>query len=171
MIMNQSFLIFLIFNDYFLCFQDVGCRATQARTSYSDTWSNACASAVHPGDADEQYERAQRRRASGKYGLMFFYFSFFSFSACYLLIFRTLAVKVIKWLFFLFQAPLSAHYITGGPNGGVATVKRTSAVGGLATHVWEWEITGWNCLYWGENNGFPFSLILSWISNSVRRYF
>ncbi|KAI4493872.1 hypothetical protein M0804_002048 [Polistes exclamans] len=33
------------------------------------------------------------------------------------------------------QAPLSAHYITGGPNGGVATVKRTSAVGTLATHV------------------------------------
>ncbi|XP_046433643.1 irregular chiasm C-roughest protein-like [Neodiprion fabricii] len=33
------------------------------------------------------------------------------------------------------QAPLSAHYITGGPNGGVATVKRTSAVGSLATHV------------------------------------
>ncbi|XP_014206544.1 irregular chiasm C-roughest protein-like [Copidosoma floridanum] len=34
------------------------------------------------------------------------------------------------------QAPLSAHYITGGPNGGVATVKRTSAITGtLATHV------------------------------------
>ncbi|XP_008201782.1 irregular chiasm C-roughest protein isoform X2 [Nasonia vitripennis] len=33
------------------------------------------------------------------------------------------------------QAPLSAHYITGGPNGGVATVKRTSAVSTLATHV------------------------------------
>ncbi|XP_043279028.1 irregular chiasm C-roughest protein-like [Venturia canescens] len=33
------------------------------------------------------------------------------------------------------QAPLSAHYITGGPNGGVATVKRTSGVGTLATHV------------------------------------
>lgn len=35
----------------------------------------------------------------------------------------------------MLQAPLSAHYITGGPNGGVATVKRTSAVGTLATHV------------------------------------
>ncbi|XP_011693793.1 PREDICTED: irregular chiasm C-roughest protein-like [Wasmannia auropunctata] len=33
------------------------------------------------------------------------------------------------------QAPLSAHYITGGPNGAMATVKRTSAVGTLATHV------------------------------------
>ncbi|XP_012280522.1 irregular chiasm C-roughest protein isoform X2 [Orussus abietinus] len=33
------------------------------------------------------------------------------------------------------QAPRSTHYITGGPNGGVATVKRTSAVGTLATHV------------------------------------
>ncbi|XP_034936679.1 irregular chiasm C-roughest protein-like isoform X2 [Chelonus insularis] len=34
------------------------------------------------------------------------------------------------------QAPLSAHYITGGPNGGVATVKRTSGISGtLATHV------------------------------------
>ncbi|KAJ8681625.1 hypothetical protein QAD02_017417, partial [Eretmocerus hayati] len=35
------------------------------------------------------------------------------------------------------QAPLSAHYITGGPNGGVATVKRTAAAvqSGLATHV------------------------------------
>ncbi|KAF7996877.1 hypothetical protein HCN44_002523 [Aphidius gifuensis] len=31
------------------------------------------------------------------------------------------------------QAPLSAHYITGGPNGGIATVKRTA--GALATHV------------------------------------
>ncbi|XP_044574438.1 irregular chiasm C-roughest protein-like isoform X2 [Cotesia glomerata] len=33
------------------------------------------------------------------------------------------------------QAPLSAHYITGGPNGGIATVKRTSGIGTLATHV------------------------------------
>ncbi|KAG5311134.1 KIRR1 protein, partial [Acromyrmex insinuator] len=33
------------------------------------------------------------------------------------------------------QAPLSAHYITGGPNGAMATVKRTSAVGTLATHT------------------------------------
>ncbi|KAK0173506.1 hypothetical protein PV328_006692 [Microctonus aethiopoides] len=33
------------------------------------------------------------------------------------------------------QAPLSAHYITGGPNGGMATVKRTSGIGTLATHV------------------------------------
>ncbi|XP_011300067.1 irregular chiasm C-roughest protein-like [Fopius arisanus] len=33
------------------------------------------------------------------------------------------------------QAPLSAHYITGGPNGGVATVKRASGTGTLATHV------------------------------------
>ncbi|XP_018407414.1 PREDICTED: irregular chiasm C-roughest protein-like [Cyphomyrmex costatus] len=32
-------------------------------------------------------------------------------------------------------APLSAHYITGGPNGAMATVKRTSAVGTLATHM------------------------------------
>ncbi|KYN38372.1 Kin of IRRE-like protein 1 [Trachymyrmex septentrionalis] len=32
-------------------------------------------------------------------------------------------------------APLSAHYITGGPNGAMATVKRTSAVGTLATHT------------------------------------
>lgn len=36
----------------------------------------------------------------------------------------------------ILQAPLSAHYITGGPNGAMATVKRTSAVGTLATHVW-----------------------------------
>lgn len=40
----------------------------------------------------------------------------------------------------MFQAPLSAHYITGGPNGSVATVKRTSAVSTLATHVWDKEI-------------------------------
>ncbi|KYQ57019.1 Kin of IRRE-like protein 2 [Trachymyrmex zeteki] len=36
---------------------------------------------------------------------------------------------------FVLQAPLSAHYITGGPNGAMATVKRTSAVGTLATHT------------------------------------
>ncbi|XP_051171046.1 irregular chiasm C-roughest protein-like isoform X1 [Leptopilina boulardi] len=33
------------------------------------------------------------------------------------------------------QAPLAAHYITGGSNGGITTVKRSSAVTTLATHV------------------------------------